>query len=146
MDAIVATESAFDSPLYEQIKYNGKSHIERSEYHNGKSMMRNMYHVQEHFDKDNSDNTNNVDSLFYSRTHTVPRSDAPNYITKRPYGGICKRCGLRVCKADVDRLPKKKNGSNSLKKAKGKHFVNRKSEMEELNEMIKFDLSIYNEF
>ncbi len=118
------TETAFDTPLYDLTKYIGKAHIERTQYHNGKSMMRNMYKVHEHWKKD------------------VDESEAiPQYITKRPYGGICKVCGVRLCKSimDVERLRKKRNGSNSLKKAKGQFFVSRHDELTELLVQLKFD-------
>jgi hypothetical protein len=117
-------ETLFDAPTFDLTKYIGKSHIDRAKYRNGKSMMRNMYKVQEHWKQD-------VDE-------TEP---VPAYITKRPYGGICKVCGVRLCKSimDVERLRKKRNGSNSLKKAKGPSFVSRHDELKELKVQLNFD-------
>ncbi len=117
-------ETAFDAQLIDLTKYIGKSHIERTKYRNGKSVMRNMYKEHEHWKKD------------------VDESEVvPQYITKRPYGGICKVCGVRVCKSimDTERLPKRRNGSNSLKKAKGPSFVSRHDEMKELMVQLKFE-------
>ncbi len=121
-------ESQFDTPTYDQVKYNAKSHIEKSKYGNGKSMMRNMYNVYEHYEKNDE----------------IEKKDVPKYVMKRSYGGLCKVCGVRLCKSffDTDRLRKKKNGSNSLKKAKGKSFVTRRCETEEMKIILKFDLQI----
>lgn len=115
-------EIAFDAPTYELSKYIGKAHIERTKYRNGKSVMRNMYNVREHWKKD-------VDEL----------EIAPKFITKRPYGGICKVCGVRICRAffDYDPVKKKKNGSNSLKKAKGTPFSSRNDEKQEMIQLLK---------
>ncbi len=117
-------ESAFDTPIEDLTKYIGKSHIERTMYRNGKSVMRNMYKVHEHWKKD------------------VDESEAvPSYIMKRPYGGVCKVCGVRLCKSimDTERLRKKRNGSNSLKKAKGPSFVSRHDELNEIVIAMKFE-------
>ncbi len=115
-------ETTFDTPIYDQTKYIGKAHIERTKYRNGKSMMRNMFNVHEHWKKD------------------VDESElTPKFITKRPYGGICKYCGVRLCRAffDYDPVKKKKNGSNSLKKAKGTPFASRNDEKAEMIQLLK---------
>ncbi len=115
-------ETTFDTPIYELTKYIGKDHIERTKYRNGKSMMRNMFNVHEHWKK-------NVDESELT----------PKFITKRPYGGICKVCGVRICRAffDYDPVKKKKNGSNSLKKAKGLSFASRNDEKQEVIQLLK---------